>query len=327
MLALALSGGARAEDRKETVRFQDYPGLGNLMIRVARSKGWCSAAGFDCELVQIPSAPQGVQALVGGSIDVAMTDTAVAAIAKSRGAGIRLIAGAYVAGVALIAVRNDVPMPNEAQGYPAVMNDLKGRRFGLPALGGSGQSLVKYLFQAAGVAEPDVSFATVGAFNTAFAALTGGRVDAIVSFEPAGLMCEATRSCRVVWRQATAAAPAELRALYGAGAALTVRTGMLERRPELARTIMQLARRAEAFINDPANKAEVLRISSEYSSLDMPDGAELERRLLERGLAARGYRAVVKRSAVAATLAFVQRMESIPMPAVTELVWAEAPEE
>src|SRR5690606_2022431 len=73
-LALAAAGAALlptptlAADAPPVVRFQDYPGHGNLLIRVARSKGWCQAAGITCELKPIPQAPLGVQALIGGSI-------------------------------------------------------------------------------------------------------------------------------------------------------------------------------------------------------------------------------------------------------------------
>lgn len=327
LLALGAGEAPAAEEHRETVKFQDYPGLGNLMIRVARSKGWCASAGLECELVQLPTVPQGLQSLVGGSIDVAMADTGLAAIASSRGASIKMISGAYVAGAALLVVRSDLPMPGEAKGYPAFMADLQGRKFGVPALGSTAQWLVQYLFREARVAPGDISFAAVGAPRTAFAALTGGRVDALVTYEPTGALCEISKQCKVLWRQAFAAEPAPLRTMYGAFTGLVMRASQVESRPALARSIVKLARQAEAFINDPANTAEVLRISNEYSRLDSPEAPDLSRRLLERGLAARGYRAIVKRSAVEATLGFVQQTETTTLPTVAELVWSEAPDE
>jgi NitT/TauT family transport system substrate-binding protein len=39
--ALTLSMGASAMAQTETLRIQDYPGLGNMIVRVAAANGYC----------------------------------------------------------------------------------------------------------------------------------------------------------------------------------------------------------------------------------------------------------------------------------------------
>lgn len=53
-----------AQGKGETVKFQDYPGSGNMPFRVAASKGYYEKAGIKCQLQMIPSGPLGAQALL-----------------------------------------------------------------------------------------------------------------------------------------------------------------------------------------------------------------------------------------------------------------------
>ena len=69
---LLLGGLTSAQGKGETVRFQDYPGIGNLLLKVAKAKGYCEQNGIKCESVLIQSGALGAQALAAGSVDVAL---------------------------------------------------------------------------------------------------------------------------------------------------------------------------------------------------------------------------------------------------------------
>ncbi|MFZ4756823.1 MAG: hypothetical protein ACOYLX_01490, partial [Burkholderiaceae bacterium] len=87
--ALALATGAApvaAQGKGETVKFQDYPGLGNMLVKVAIAKGYCEKAGIKCELQTIPAAPLGMQAMLAKSIDSALGPADVMNGAIIRGA-------------------------------------------------------------------------------------------------------------------------------------------------------------------------------------------------------------------------------------------------
>ena len=63
---------ALAQSTPPVVRIQDYPGIGNMLFRIAAARGYCEQHGIKCELQMIPSGPLGVQALLAKSIDVGL---------------------------------------------------------------------------------------------------------------------------------------------------------------------------------------------------------------------------------------------------------------
>lgn len=333
--ALALATGAAAlplptmaASAPPVVRFQDYPGHGNLLIRVARSKGWCEAAGITCELKPIPQAPLGIQALIGGSIDVAQTPIEVLASAVLRGAKLQAVVGSAVTNIFQIDAAAGLALAHESQGYPAVMQDFKGKKIGVTARGSASESFFAWLMQQSGHQAEDVTYVAVGAPNTAFAALRQGQVDAIVSFEPAGTMCEMSKACRVVYRGATADQPALLRSMYGAGVALVMRAEQIATQPQVVQAVVKVSQQAADFVNHRANEAEVLKISAQYFPYDMPQGDAIAKHALELGIDSHAYKAMVRRSAVQSTLTYLQQTKQLPgMPQVEDLVWDGAPQE
>lgn len=82
--AAALSGHASA--LVGTLRIQDYPGLGNFLVRVANANGLCEKHGLKCELRTIPQAPLGLQTMLAGDIDVAYGPPEVLIQAMNKGA-------------------------------------------------------------------------------------------------------------------------------------------------------------------------------------------------------------------------------------------------
>lgn len=310
------------------VRFQDYPGLGNLAIRVAQTKGWCAEAGIQCELKPIPSAPLGLQALIGGSIDVAQTPIEVVAAAVSRGAKVKTVVGSAVSNIFQIDAANTLELPHEAEGYPAVMQDFKGTKVGVVSRGSATEAFFRFLMKQAGQDPDSVTYVAVGAPMTAFAAVRAGQAPTVVSWEPAGTMCELTKECRVVYRGATAKEPALIPQMYGAGTGLVMTDEKIAAQPEVVEAVLELAERAGAFINDRANEAEVLDISAAYSAFDIPHGDEIMKRSLNLGLDTGTFKPMVKRSAVEATLQYLDDTDQLTqLPALEAFVWSGAPEE
>lgn len=324
LLAASLGAAAHAQGRTETVKFQDYPGLGNLPIRIAKDKGWCEQAGINCELQVIATAPLGMQALIGGSIDVAMAPIDVTAAAVLRGSKVKAISGAAVSNIFLMLVGEGTQLSGD---YPAMMADLKGKKIGVTARGSATETMFSYLLQQAGMAPDAVTYVAVGAPNTAFAALTNGQVDAAMAWEPAGIQCELTQKCRAVWRSASAEKPQSIRDMYGANTSYVMRADALQNKPQVAEAIGKVVARADAFINDQANADEVLRISGNYFKFDMPAGDTIARRTLQLAWQFKTFRPIVDREAVKVTLDYLASTKQIPKPiTVDDLVWAQAPE-
>ena len=89
--AIALTLGASAMAQTQTLRIQDYPGLGNMIVRVAAANGYCEKNGLKCELKTIPAGPLGIQTLMAGDIDVAFGPSEVVIQAANKGADLKII--------------------------------------------------------------------------------------------------------------------------------------------------------------------------------------------------------------------------------------------
>jgi NitT/TauT family transport system substrate-binding protein len=48
LMAATAVVAAQAAQAESTVRVQDYPGTGNLLVRVAQAKGFCKEVGLNC---------------------------------------------------------------------------------------------------------------------------------------------------------------------------------------------------------------------------------------------------------------------------------------
>ena len=94
-LVAAFPLAATAQGKGETVRIQDVPGIGNMLFRVAATKGYCEKHGITCQLQTIPSGPLGAQALLAKSIDAGLTPPEVQINAMIKGASLKAIVGAY----------------------------------------------------------------------------------------------------------------------------------------------------------------------------------------------------------------------------------------
>ena len=315
---------ALAQGESKTIKIQDVPGVGNMLFRVAISKGYCERHGIKCELQMIPNAPLAAQALLAKNIDVATLAPEVQMSAMIKGAKIRAVAGALSLVPASLVIRNELPAPNAGKGYPVFMQDLIGKKIGVPVRGGAGEFQFVAMLQKAGYSADGVSFVAVGAPNTGYPALISGQVDAVWSFEPTGTMCEFLKTCRELWRAATAPEPTEITATNGAGVLFVFRQDDIDQKTDVVEAFLETARDAEAFIQNAANFDEVVRIANNYSKFDLPDGEGLMTATLRRMLP--GYRVSISRRALKASADYMYETKQINAPFdYTTLIYDKAP--
>jgi len=315
---------ALAQSESKTMKIQDYPGVGNMLVRVAISKGYCDRHGIKCELSMIPNAPLGAQALLAKNIDVAVLAPEVQMSAIIKGAKIRAVAGAFSLVPVSLVIRNELPTPNVGKGYPAFMQDLVGKKIGVPVRGGAGEFQFVAMLQNAGYSADNVSFVTVGAPNTGYPALISGQVDAVWSFEPTGTMCEFLNTCREIWRAATAPEPKEITAMNGAGVLFVFRQDDIDQKPDVVEAFVETARDAEAFMQNAANFDDVAKIANNYFKFDLPNGEGLMTATLRRGLP--GYKVSISRPALKAAADYMYETKQITAPFdYTTLIYDKAP--
>lgn len=324
-LAMAASLPAAAQGKGETLKIQDYPGVGNMLTRIAQAKGFCEKRGVTCQLQIIPTGPLGASALLGKSIDVGFfpPETQIAAMVK--GANMKAVASGAVLNVYMIAARNDIDLPNADKGFPAFVGDLKGKKIGVTARGSAAEIMFAFLAKAAGLKSEDFTFVAVGAPNTAYGALISKQVDANMTFEPSGALCEVLKTCRVLYRAALSEKPAELFAVNGAASNLVVTQETLDKNPQAVEGLVNALKDAEAFVQDEKNFDEAFKIALSFFKFDMPKGDEVMKAALKTAIPA--YKASISRPALKAIGDYLLATQQIETPFdTTRLVWEKAPQ-
>ena len=281
--ATALAAPARAE--MTTLRIQDYPGIGNFLVRIANANGLCAKHGIQCERRDIPQAPLGMQTLLAGDIDIAYVPPEVAIQAFNKGADVRAIGSGGRAPVFFLMAGADMPVPNGAKGYPAGMRDFKGKKVGVTARGSAAEFQLVSLLQGAGLKAGDVTIIAVGAPNTGYPAIRQKQVDALMLFTPMDGFCEVTKVCRVVVDPRQGQGPADATNVNGAAMLEVVRTDFLRKNPQAVAAFKAAMEEATAFAQKPENFPALLKIGLDTFKINAPDGDKIMEVALRNSLA------------------------------------------
>src|SRR5262245_66417909 len=112
VVALPATALAQGPGAGELVRIQDYPGTtGTMLLRVAMEKGFCAKHGIRCTMVNIPSGPLGIQALIAGSIEVAQPGMDGIIQANDKGADLIAVSGSVPNSVFMINAPHTLCLP------------------------------------------------------------------------------------------------------------------------------------------------------------------------------------------------------------------------
>ncbi len=326
VLGLLVTPAALAQGKGESVKFQDYPGTGNMLVRVAISKGYCEKAGIKCELQMIPAAPLGAQAMMAKSIDSFLGPASVMNAAVLKGSKMKMVVGGAVSNVLVLIAGNHMESPNSGKGWPTFMQDFKGKKIGVTGRGTATEIFTSWMLVKAGMQADDVTYVAVGAPNTAYGALVSKQVDGLMMFEPASAMCDVLKTCKTVWTGATDRQPAEMYALNGGGNGLVFTQEYIDKNPHVIEAVIKAAKEADAFINHPANFDEVLRIAQQYFKFDMPKGDEVLATVIRRAVASNAYRAAINRKSIQAELDLLLAVKMIDKAApISDLIYDKAP--
>ena len=324
--ATCIATRAFAQGKGETVKFQDYPGTGNMLVRVAISKGYCEKAGIKCELQTIPSAPLAAQAMLAKSIDSFLGPAEVMTPAILRGSKMKMVSGGVVTNVLQLIVGNHVDAPNANKGWPAFMQDFKGKKVGVTTRGSATELWMTYLLTRAGINPEGVTFVAVGGPNTAYGALVSKQVDGLMLFDPVGTMCDVLKTCKVLYRAASDPQPADVYAVNGGSSGLVFTQEYIDKNPHVIDAVIKAVKDADAFINAPANFDEVVRIAGQYFKFEMPKGDEVLTTALHSNINSNSYRATINRKAMQAGLDILAATKQIDkaLP-LAELIYEKAP--
>jgi NitT/TauT family transport system substrate-binding protein len=270
MLALGGTGTARAQQPLEaTVGY--YPGaLISLPAFVANDQKFFEKRGLKVELVPIATGPAMTSAVASGSVTFVNNSWDNLIVAVQSGLPIRGVAGSTVRMPFGFIARKGIDLPHLGDGYPAVIQDLVGKNWGVLALGVSVQYISEKILTDAGYKAGDVTFLAVGLPNTARPALQRGTVDTYLSVEPLPSIVAAKGEGTVVLNLAENQGPKFFKDLGYNGWWASKAT--IDGKPEVVSRFVGAMQDAYCWYSKPENFDKVVAILKQYAAVpDLSD--------------------------------------------------------
>lgn len=270
------SAGADSTAKTTEIRIQDYgPGEPTgLQLVVADKKGMFAEHGLKPRFINIPSGALGVKALASDSLEFMASATESQIVPVAQGADVKIVAAKSKNNIYSVLANKEVALPHLSEGYPAVMQDLKGKKIGVFAHGTAGESYFTVLLEEAGLKAGDVTFVEVGAAATAYPALTNHRVDAVVHSQPLPALCEINGNCTMVVDLTKGEGPESIVGLNGISLSHATSGKYLESHPEVVDSFIAVVEEAQKWMTDSANFDELLAMAKEgnrQAGIEQPD--------------------------------------------------------
>ena len=143
-----------------------------LPIHLARTLGYYGDEGLSVAISDVPGLSKAVEALLGGSVDVAGATALLVIQVAAEGRPVQSFLTLYSVPYYALAVAP------AASGTIHSIADLKGRRVGISSPGSPTQLILNYTLASNGVAPDDVRTVSIGTGASSLAAIEHGQVDA-----------------------------------------------------------------------------------------------------------------------------------------------------
>lgn len=265
--ALAIPAGgvlAQQETTKASVGF--YPGaLLSLPALVAKDKDFFAKNGLEVTLVPIANGAAMTSAVASGSITFGNNSWDNLIVAADKGLPLKGVAGSTTKMPFALIAREGLALPHLQDGYPKVIDDLVGKKWGVIALGVSVHFVSQALLTGAGHDKDDATFLAVGLPNTARPALDRGTVDTYLSIAPLPAIVAAKKEGTVVLDLVRNEGPEQLRDLNYNGWWATDST-VTDNAATVERFVASM-QDAYCWYSDPQNLGELVTILQEYVKL------------------------------------------------------------
>jgi sulfonate transport system substrate-binding protein len=167
--------GAQSHADARTVRIAVHRDpIAFLPMHVAQTLGYYQQEGLSVEISELAGGTKAIEALLGGSVDVAAGSMSDAVALGAEGHPVRGFLLLYTRPTAALAVAPGLV------GTIRTVRDLKGRSVGVSTPGSASHQLLNYLLVTNGLGPDDVSAVSVGMAGSSIAALEHQQVDAAV---------------------------------------------------------------------------------------------------------------------------------------------------
>ncbi len=261
---------------------------------VAQKTGIWARHGLAVEFVNVATGPAFISSVQSGSADGGVSAFTLAVPAHQRG-GKRLVAIAGDVGIASYTIAVRPGIEDKVKGdWRQVAQALKGTRFGVPAVGGEVSYVFQGLMQAAGV-DPakDLTVVQAGPINAAMASLRRGDIDAYIGSVYAQVLGLQEMGLAKVVLDLNKADPFKV----WTHTQFFVGEDLIKQRPDAVRRARAALRETHAWIQDPKNFDQALKIANEIFPVSAPAMKDMIGR----------FRYELDRKPVEANLAFFEK--------------------
>ena len=263
---LAFATACGAQSINTTIGY--YPGaLLSLPAFIAQDQGFFKANGLDATLISIPNGAAMTAAVASGSVQFGNNSYDNLTTAVAKGLPLKAVIGGTVKVPFALVVRDGVSLPHLKDGYPMVIGDLIGKKWGVIGLGISTHFLSEMLVSGSGHPAKDVTFIAVGLPNTARPALKNKSIDTYFSVEPLPAIVAAKGEGTIALNLVKGQGPAQLKDLNYNGWWATDRT--VKNSPEVVKRFARANEQAFCWYSNPKNLDAVVVIVKKY--VPVPD--------------------------------------------------------
>lgn len=239
------TGGSAAPVKVSITSFTGS--FASLSVYVADKKGFFTAHGIDPDFINVSSGSAAMQAMLSGSANMANVAIFESLTAASQGESVKYIVGAATGAFGELVIGSNVKLPHESEGFPAVLQDLKGMKIGVSSKGSATYYALVYALEEAGLnPSKDVSIVPAGTLSAQLTAMKSGQLAGFMSQEPETTLATSTGAGRVVFYLYQGKRPALFNSLITNGIAVT--GSYLSANPQAVKGVHDAVAEADSYI-------------------------------------------------------------------------------
>ncbi len=254
----SVAAGAPPEKPQVVIAVGGKATLYYLPLTLAERLGYFRDEGLQVEISDFPGGAKALQALIGGSADIASGGYEHTLQMQAKGQRLQAFVLQGNAALAVSLVKGKF----EAYAGP---KDLRGKRIGVTAPGSSTHMIVNHLLASAQLKPEDVSIIGVGTGASAVGAARAGQIDVLSSVEPALVMLERSGDAKVVHETYTESGA---RAVFGGripSASLYARQSFVQNNPNTVQALTNAMVRALRWLSQATTEQIVAAVPPEYT--------------------------------------------------------------
>jgi NitT/TauT family transport system substrate-binding protein len=266
IVALAVAVGAIEARALEKSSVQLAVGgktlIAYLPLTIAERRGYFKKEGLNVEISDFAGGAKALQAVVGGSADIACGAYEHTLMMANKGVALKAIALQANSFGLVVGVGKE-----KAASYKSLA-DLKGLKFGVTAPGSASAIGLRMLLSKIGLTDNDISIIGIGGGASSVVAVKSNKVDAVANFDPMISILERDGAIRTIvdTRQAK-----DLDYLYGGpfpASAFYATAAFVEKNPKTAQAFVNAISAALDWMHKASTDEIVAAVPEEYYGQD-----------------------------------------------------------